>query len=593
MAQTRPDFAPRLWHALSPGIGSRLAGPGAAVLGALLAACGGGGSGDNGAAPGNAGTAGAGGSVAGGGGSAGTAGTGVSGSGGSAGCPVGQIPCNGGCATSCSGAGGSGGGSSGTSGSGGTTAGSGGQPTAGTGGGTGQCSDSATYEGEGIDSTTGAELDGGWNIWANGAVFTDHEFDAGPARITVRAKGMVADGTWPNLRLTVGGAQIGQTTVDDAEYADYAFSFDATAGRKEIRVEFDNDFSSDTEDRNLIVDRIVVSSCDGSGGTGGTGGGSAGSSGSSGSGGSSGSAGSAGSGPTNEVFDECRFHFGTIDSKARDNAALRAELDYFTPGWMGQSDSFDMQYVCDEAGPGDPFDGIVPAIVSYVIAFNARRDEGLEDCNVDDNTNLCRYGATYLRNHLEDRIIPNYRTYAQGFANCYGTTRPIIFMMEPDYYQYHVGGDANALSPAEAGQIMGRFVATIREHLPNAVFSLDISPWIPDNGRDWYSNFDLAPFTFINTSGGGTDANAERIRAANDMTWAGVSAVTGKPILADTGYGVAGAPTGHDMVWDAVQNINARIADGVVGVAQYNPNSNWGSTIASIRPQLDTPSRCP
>jgi hypothetical protein len=159
-------------------------------------------------------------------------------------------------------------------------------------------------------------------------------------------------------------------------------------------------------------------------------------------------------------------------------------------------------------------------------------------------------------------------------------------MMEPDYYQYHAGGDANALTPQEAGQIMARLVATVRQYLPNAIFSLDVSPWIPNEGADWYSNFNLADFTFVNTSGGGTDAGNIRIRPANTMTWAGVHRVTGKPILADTGYGAAGSPTGHDAQWDVVANINARIADGVIGISQYNPNSSWPSTIGQIRPQL-------
>ena len=165
--------------------------------------------------------------------------------------------------------------------------------------------------------------------------------------------------------------------------------------------------------------------------------------------------------------------------------------------------------------------------------------------------------------------------------------------MEPDYYQYHAGGDANALSPQEAGQLMGDIVGTMRQQLPNAVFSLDISPWIPDDGAGWYSNFNLADFTFINTSGGGTDADGDRIREWNDMTWAGVHQVTGKPILADTGYGVAGQSAGHDALWDVPANINARIADGVVSISQYNPNSSWASTIAQIRPQLTIPTSCP
>lgn len=284
------------------------------------------------------------------------------------------------------------------------------------------------------------------------------------------------------------------------------------------------------------------------------------------------------------TFNQCRFHFGTVDAKARGNAALISQIDFFTPGWVGQSDTFDMAYACDEM-KGE-LSGAVLAVVSYIIAFSARRDQGLQDCNVNDQTNLCRHGATYLRNRLENRIIPQYAMYARGFAASCGTTRPIIWLMEPDYYQYHAGGDANALTPQEAGQIMGRLVATVRQYLPNAVFSLDISPWIPNEGADWYSSFNLADFTFLHTSGGGTDANTTRIRAANTMTWAGVHRVTGKPIIADTGYGAAGTPTGHDAQWDVVANLNARMADGVVGISQYNPSSNWSTTIGQIRPQL-------
>jgi hypothetical protein len=262
---------------------------------------------------------------------------------------------------------------------------------------------------------------------------------------------------------------------------------------------------------------------------------------------------------------------------------LIQQLDMFTPGWIGQSDSFDMKYLCDEAA--SPFAGVVPAMVAYVIAFTARRDQGLQDCNVSGTTNLCKYGATYLRGH-KDRILAQYAMYAKGFAGACGTTKPLIWMMEPDYYQYSSGGDAQALTPKEAGDFMTQMVATVRQNLPNAVFSLDVSPWIPNNGRDWYSNFSLGDFTFINTSGGGTDANNSKIRSSNAMTWAGVHMVTGKPILADTGYGAAGSATGHDALWDVVGNINARIADGVVSITQYNPSSSWASTISQIRPQL-------
>jgi hypothetical protein len=102
----------------------------------------------------------------------------------------------------------------------------------------------------------------------------------------------------------------------------------------------------------------------------------------------------------------------------------------------------------------------------------------------------------------------------------------------------------------------------------------------------------MSLFTFVHTSGGGTNAGTALIRSDNGMTWAGLFQVTGKPILADTGYGANGMSAGHDAAWDSAANINARIADGVTSIAQYNPNGNWSSTIAGIRGQLAVPPYC-
>jgi hypothetical protein len=165
--------------------------------------------------------------------------------------------------------------------------------------------------------------------------------------------------------------------------------------------------------------------------------------------------------------------------------------------------------------------------------------------------------------------------------------------MEPDWYQYTGSGQTQPWSAALAGTNMTAMVNALKSSLPQAAFSMDISPWIGSNGANWYPNFDMSLFTFINTSGGGTDANNARIRANNSMTWAGVNQVTGKPILADTGYGANGASAGHDANWDVPANINARIADGVISISQYNPTNTWGTTIAGIRGQLNTPRYCP
>ncbi len=273
-----------------------------------------------------------------------------------------------------------------------------------------------------------------------------------------------------------------------------------------------------------------------------------------------------------------------------------SQLDFFTPGWMGQSDTFDMSYVCTEGKTGGALGAQVPVIVAYVAAFYAKRHDGLQDCNVG-TPSLCQTGAAYIQQNLTE-IVNVYKSYAQGFASCYGTSRPIVFEMEPDWYQYTYNTQSQPMTEATAGTIMSEFVNAVKASLPNAFFSMDVSPWVgPDNGADngaqWYANFDMSLFTFVNTSGGGTDANNTQIRTSNAMTWAGLHQVTGKPILADTGYGADGVAAGLDPNWDVAANINARIADGVVSISQYNPTSGWGSIISGIRGQLNTPTSCP
>jgi hypothetical protein len=179
--------------------------------------------------------------------------------------------------------------------------------------------------------------------------------------------------------------------------------------------------------------------------------------------------------------------------------------------------------------------------------------------------------------------------------------------MEPDFYQYTLTSQVNssggsaAWSYATAGTNMSALVNALKTSLPSARFSMDISPWI-GNYPTWYTAFNMSLFTFINTSGGGTAANSTLIRTNNAMTWAGVNAATGKPILADTGYGANGGGAGMDTAWNVAANINSRIADGVISINQYNPctgqtscsNANtWGPIITGIRSQLNTPRYCP
>jgi DNA-binding beta-propeller fold protein YncE len=129
------------------------------------------------------------------------------------------------------------------------------------GGGCAACATSCTtksYEAESMFQSTGGAISGGWNIWANGYVSTQHTFVAGATTLTVWARGSVAANVWPNLRVSVGGVVLGNAPVNTTSYAAYKFSFTATSGAKEVKVEFTNDLNQNGQDRNLYVDKLEV-----------------------------------------------------------------------------------------------------------------------------------------------------------------------------------------------------------------------------------------------------------------------------------------------------------------------------------------------
>ena len=300
--------------------------------------------------------------------------------------------------------------------------------------------------------------------------------------------------------------------------------------------------------------------------------------------------------PGGTVFSQCRFHFGTTIDQTK-NSALAAQLDFYTPGWMqGSTSDGTASSICTNA---KALPNETAVVVAYVAAANVKRDHNLCDCNAGCAAgDLCKYGAQYITADWA-KITAAYTSYSQGIASCYGTTKPIVFEMEPDWYQYtYTTTQTQPWSEDQAGKNMGELVAALKSSLPNARFSMDASPWVgpnngSDGGKEWYSHFDMSLFTFVNTSGGGTDASNEKIRSSNSMTWSSLHQASGKPILADTGYGVNGSSSGPDPAWNVVANINARIADGVVSISQYNPASDWATTIAGIRSQLNALPSCP
>ena len=307
-------------------------------------------------------------------------------------------------------------------------------------------------------------------------------------------------------------------------------------------------------------------------------------------------------------FDPCFFNFGAAWQAAHEDEVNYKGLDYVAV-WLGDNDWYNefekrMVEMCVNIKA-------TPMIYAYVIA-EFGKDQGLVDCDMKDEEHpntLCNAGANIIRAYFADSILYRYEQYASGmrdqlkvFLEQDPDTFETIWLIEPDYYQYsesasqqkaEFDGDAQeggGIPDAELGFYFSQIVGVIKKYLPAAKIAIDISPWISDwkgiSQAAWYANFDMSLVDYASTSGGGTFAGGEKVRAGNKATWKEIYEATGKPILADAGYDRGGAGTGHAQIWDNVANINARAAEYVVGVMQMDASLDYPSIVESIRPQL-------
>ncbi|NQT88829.1 hypothetical protein HQ560_18825, partial [bacterium] len=108
-------------------------------------------------------------------------------------------------------------------------------------------------------ASAGVAVKGAWNLHSNGRVGAVVRIASGGRHtITVRAHGSPAAGVWPRMLVRVGSKRVGEATVDRAEFAEYRFEADLSAGAQRVLVEFANDAVANGEDRNLYLDRIVI-----------------------------------------------------------------------------------------------------------------------------------------------------------------------------------------------------------------------------------------------------------------------------------------------------------------------------------------------
>lgn len=306
-------------------------------------------------------------------------------------------------------------------------------------------------------------------------------------------------------------------------------------------------------------------------------------------------------------FDPCRFNFGAgWQTTHQKDTAFYKGMDFISV-WLGDNDYFNPSF---EGWMLDMAFGVgaTPMIYAYVIA-EVGKEQNLKDCDMG-TPNLCTNGASVIRQYFADSILHRYRLYAEGMRDyitlyyspeILADTLQMIWLIEPDFYQYSVSGDAQngsntnqvggGIPDDSMGIYFSQIVQTIKTYLPAAKIAIDISPWIKDMPA-WYANFDMSLVDYASTSGGRTLAGSTKIRSANISTWAEVRQIIGKPILADAGYDAGGKGTGQDTTWDNVTNLNARIADGVIGVTQMDAAQGYGALLETVRPQLNAIPGC-
>ncbi len=208
----------------------------------------------------------------------------------------------------------------------------------------------------------------------------------------------------------------------------------------------------------------------------------------------------------------------------------------------------------------------IPLIYNYIIAGMGRADWGLADCNVNNSNNLCQNGANYVRSHVNE-IKQKYLEMAQNVAKTFGTTKPILLYMEPDYYQYYNSqGQQNPLSMQESWNIMNTLVAQTKNILPNAYFVMDVSPWASDLAS-WAIGF--RGFDFGGLVGRQFPADGEnKTNQIDGKTYAELSKDVGMKLIVDTSFGVAGVLNSFDYSWTPRSTLQILYPKGVVAVLE-------------------------
>jgi hypothetical protein len=317
-----------------------------------------------------------------------------------------------------------------------------------------------------------------------------------------------------------------------------------------------------------------------------------------------------GSGGTASAAPWCKFLFGT-EWKGK-NAVYQPNMTSYSSWagweWDGAPHMYQDEFVTAlRDGVPAQFKGAVPVYIAYLIPFMARKDWDLQDCNVRtcdegsaDCKTLCTYGSAYIR-AKRTQILGFYKEYAKKTAALWGTQKPFVWQLESDSYQYATNphqfrdppGTAgnvqnSGLGFAELGKLMADIIDTIKAEMPNALCSIHVAAWNPDQAG-YFAGQKLAKIDLLHFSAESRGEFLDRGASGNPQSkWAYIRNLTGKLMFVDGGT----YPTTLAKTWqDGVQSeYEERIKQGVIGVTINAPPASWGTLSQTLGDKL--PSLC-
>jgi hypothetical protein len=230
-------------------------------------------------------------------------------------------------------------------------------------------------------------------------------------------------------------------------------------------------------------------------------------------------------------------------------------------------------------------------LYAYFIPFKALNKDKLAACDPNSTApNLCNEGAAWIRNNTA-YLQGVYATYADQIATIWGTTRPLIWLFEPDYNNYIRDSQSEPLTPSELSFYASALIGTVKARLPKAIISHYASPSIGDFST-YFGALDLSLVDLINVTG---SANYDYFFSNNSIvnpeaTYRSLHEATGLPIFVDTGFSASEIPV-KDWLTVSTDVINQRIADGVIGVLMNNGTSTLQTRITTTASQ-SSPLNC-